>query len=343
MRRRTRPLELAVVGCGYWGLKLLEKLSAIPGTRVAWCCDMDAAALARASALSPQVRLAETQDELLSEPIDAAFIATPAATHFELAAQLLESGCDLFVEKPLATSCIQVEALARLAERGGRILAAGHQYFYSPAFVALARAVAAGRIGRPESILCTRTHLGLVRQDVHAAWDLAPHDIGMVQSLTGETPREVQAMGLYIENGSRIDAAEIVLRHDSGVRARVRVSWSHARRQRRLEVRGPRGELTFDEMAHPAAIALTSRPAAVTAGAAGTAAQRELLACPGPEPLALELEDFIRCVRHRARPRAGWRECLEIVRVLEAADQSMASGGAPVRLIRSSRESAAAK
>lgn len=318
-----RQLRLGVVGCGYWGRKVLACLPRLRDTDVAWCCDVDPAALEAAALLAPRASFTRDPRQIPADEIDAALILTPAATHFELATHFLESGRDLFVEKPLGLSRLQVETIGRLVEKQRTVLASGHQYLFHPSFGDLVEEVATGRIGPVLSLESERAHKGMVKSDVHAVWDLAPHDISMVRLVSGELPSEVQALGFSLEGAGRVDAARIVLRHQSGLVARIFVSWSHEQRLRRFSATGSCGVASMDEVNYPGCVSVDMRE---------PAGQLQLLTSLPGDPLEIELRHFVDCIWTRSRPRVGWRECREVIAVLEAIDRSLEAGGSPVSL-----------
>lgn len=323
-RRVRAPLRLAVLGCGYWGRTLLACLARNPDVRIDWCCDPDSASLDRATRLVPQARSVRSASAIPPGEIDAAFIATPASTHFDVAAELLVSGCDLMVEKPLALSHADARELGRLAVRGRRVLAVGHQYLFHPAFRTLQSLSGTARLGPSIAYRSIRSHLGMVKSDVDAIWDMAPHDISMMNVLADGPPREVQAVGFRPRETSQIDEAHIVLRYPGGVAGRLFVSWARAERQRRFSILGETAVATLDEAKSTSEVAVGGRGA--------HRAEGEIVRCSDEPSLDLECKAFVASLHSREEPLASWRHAAGVVRVLEAIEASVAAGGEPILL-----------
>ncbi len=312
----------AVVGCGYWGTNLVRNLHE-HGALVA-VCDEDPS---RADAAAAQFGVpALAFDELLREPdLNGVVIAAPAAQHASLADQTLRAGKHVFVEKPLATSVDDAEALCELAEERGLILMVGHLLRYHPAFVALEQLVAEGTLGAVRFVSSTRLNLGRVRREEDILWSFAPHDISMTLALVGEEPHTVSATGSAYLNPTVADITTTDLSFPGGAKANVFVSWLHPFKEQRLVVIGEDAMAVFDD-GEPWELKLAlyrHRIDWVDGVANPVKADGEMIQLDEIEPLAIETRHFLDCVRDGTPPRTDGREGLRVLRVLASAAAAM--------------------
>jgi predicted dehydrogenase len=316
-------LSLAVVGLGYWGPNLARNVAEIPGARLSWCCDSDAALLSAAGSRFPGVALSDSLDELLDDRgLDGVLLATPVASHAELAVRVLQAGKHCFVEKPLAQSVADGERVLEAARASGRVLMVGHLLEYHPGVRALASLIERGELGRVLYIYSNRLNLGLLRADENALWSLGAHDVSVILSLVGEEPVELDARGeCYMRPGVE-DVVFAFLRFPSGLAAHMHLSWLDPHKERRLTVVGSRRMATFDDMAPERKLTVYDKGFDESAERWG-----EYVARSGPsssppiaadEPLRLEVEHFVRCIREGTPPRSDGRSGLRVVAVLEA-------------------------
>jgi UDP-2-acetamido-3-amino-2,3-dideoxy-glucuronate N-acetyltransferase len=322
--------RVAVIGAGHWGRNLLRNFAALGALAALY--DEDPATLAREAAFYPKARPAHTLDDVLGDPaIDAVAVATPAITHSLVARRVLEAGKHAFVEKPLSLNLEEARALGLLAERAGRTLMVGHLLLYHPAFVALRRFAAEGRIGALRYIYSNRASLGRIRRDGGALWEFAPHDISMILALTGALPERLSCAG-----GAWLQAeiADLTLTHmafPGGVQAHVFVSWLHPYKDHRVVVIGADGMVVFDDVAQGAAKLLHYPHAVDLSGDLPAVTRAEAIPIPFEveEPLARECRHFLDCVANGTTPLSDWREGCRVLAVLEASQKALASG-APV-------------
>jgi len=317
-------LSLAVVGLGYWGPNLARNVAATPGARLSWLCDSDPAARERvAAALPAGTRLSDSLDELLADDeLDGVLLATPVPSHAELAIRVLTAGKHCFVEKPLAQSLADAQRVLDAAAASGRVLMVGHLLEYHPGVRALAQLIAAGELGRIHYIYTERLNLGLLRADENALWSLGAHDVSVILSLAGEQPVELDARGeCYMRPGIE-DVVFAFMRFSSGLAAHMHLSWLDPHKERRLTVVGSRRMATFDDMQAERKLTIYDKGFDESAERWG-----EFIARSGPstsppivasEPLALEVEHFVACVRDGVAPRSDGASGLRVVAVLEA-------------------------
>jgi predicted dehydrogenase len=330
-------IAVGVAGVGYWGSNLARNLDRIPGCDLVWCCDNEPVRLESAAAAYPEVRTSTSLDELLSDRrLDAVALATPVVDHAAMAERVLEAGKHCFVEKPLARSVADGRRLCSLAEERGRLLMVGHLLEFHPAVAALRGLLEGGELGQVRYIYSQRLNLGKLRFDENALWSLGAHDVSVVLSLTGEMPVEVSARGQGYLRETVEDVVFAFLRFPSGIVAHLHLSWLDPHKERRLTVVGSRRMATFDDMAPERKLTVFDKgfdPEADSPGdyvARSGAAQSPQI--DAEEPLRLELEHFVECVRTQARPRTDGENGLRVVNVLEALQQSLDEDGALVGL-----------
>jgi len=323
------PLRIAVVGLGYWGPNLARNFASIEGCELTWCCDADAGARARAAARFPGISLAERLEEVLADPaVDAVAVATPVPSHAELAVQVLEAGRHCFVEKPLAQSVADAERAIAAAERAGRTLMVGHLLEYHPGVEMLKALLDSGELGeRIYYIYGNRLNLGKLRADENALWSLGAHDVSVLLWLAGEEPWEVVAHGSsYVRSGIE-DVVFCFLRFPSGLSAHLHLSWLDPHKERRFTVVGSRRMATFDDMALEGKLAVYDKGFDEDAQGYGEYITRSgdifWPRIPNDEPLRLECEHFVGCLREGTRPRSDGASGLRVVRVLERLQRSL--------------------
>jgi predicted dehydrogenase len=322
------PQRVGVVGLGYWGPNLARNLAAIPGCELRWLCDPSADARARAKRAFAGARVSADISDLLGDPaLDAVMLATPVATHAELAAAVLEAGKHCFVEKPLAMRSSEAEAALAAARGTGKTLMVGHLLEFHPAVARLKELIDSDELGALYYIYGNRVNLGQLRADENALWSLGAHDVSVVLHLVGEEPEECLAQGAsYVREGIE-DVVFCYLRFPSGVVAHLHLSWLDPHKERRITVVGARRMATFDDMLLEGKLALYDKGFDEDARSWGEYIARSGdISCPrisGAEPLRIECEHFLECIRTGATPRSDGHSGLRVVRVLERLQRSL--------------------
>lgn len=326
--------RVGIVGLGYWGPNLARNLNAIEGCELAWCCDSSEAALDHFRPTYPDAQFTTDFDQLLADDaLDAIAITTPVPTHAALAERVLEAGKACFVEKPLARDVASAERLVALASERGQILMVGHLLSYHPGVRQLADLVKAGELGDVYYLYSQRLNLGKLRADENALWSLGAHDVSVLLELADSNPSEVSARGeAFVREGVE-DVVFAYIRFDSGLAAHLHLSWLDPHKMRKLTVVGSERMATLDDMALERKLTISDKgfdPAADTYGEYITRSGAVWSpAVSNQEPLRLECEHFVECVRTGARPQTDGAAGLEVVRVLEALQASLDAGGLP--------------
>ncbi|MEX0972465.1 MAG: Gfo/Idh/MocA family oxidoreductase [Solirubrobacterales bacterium] len=332
-----RKIRVGLVGLGYWGSNIARNLAAIADCELAWCCDTDTDRDEQWRSRFPGARFTHDLDELLGDQsLDAVAVATPVSTHAATAARALQAGKHCFVEKPLAQRVVDAERIEALAAERERILMVGHLLEFHPGVEALRRLIDADELGGVRYIYSQRLNLGKLRADENALWSLGAHDVSVVLALTGQLPLEVSARGeSYVREGVE-DVVFCHLRFASGVVAHMHLSWLDPHKERRLTVVGAQRMATFDDMATERKLTIFDKgfdPDGDSAGAyVVRSGEARSPAVGGEEPLRVELEHFLECVRGGGRPRADGASGVRVVRVLEALQLSLETGGSAVEL-----------
>ena len=322
-------IRIGVAGLGYWGPNIARNLAALPGVELAWCCDASEATRARLSPAFPNARFtAELDDVLADDTVDALALATPVPTHAALSERVLAAGKHCFVEKPLAQSVADAERVAAAADVAGKVLMVGHLLEYHPGVAKLKEIATSGELGEIHYVYSNRLNLGKLRADENALWSLGAHDVSVVlHLLDGEEPSFVEARG---ESYMRRDVEDVVfcfLRFASGRAAHLHLSWLDPHKERRFTVVGAKRMATFDDMALEQKVTVYDKGFDEEAGSYGEYITRSgdtfSPRIGNREPLRLECEHFVECVRTGARPVSDGASGLRVVRVLEGLQRSL--------------------
>jgi predicted dehydrogenase len=321
-------VRVGVAGLGYWGPNLARNLAAIPGCELSWLCDSSPETLARLTGAFPAARCTGSLGDLLADQhLDAVVLATPVPSHAELAIAVARAGKHCFVEKPLATNTADAERALAAAEQAGRILMVGHLLEYHPAVARLKELVAGRELGELYYLYGERLNLGKLRADENALWSLGAHDVSVALHLIGEEPSECVAHGASFLRAGVEDVVFCYLRFPSGIVAHLHLSWLDPHKERRLTVVGSKRMATFDDMLIEGKLTIydkgfdedTRSWGEYIARSGDTYSPR----IPNAEPLRLECEHFIECIRTGATPRSDGRSGVRVGRVLEQLQRSL--------------------
>lgn len=332
---RPEPLVLAQLGCGYWGPNLARNFSSLPHCELRYVADPSPERRAFVHDTFPKVIAVETPDAVLDDPdVTAVIVATPAASHFVLAKQALEAGKHVLVEKPLATSVAEVDELERCAARHGLVVMAGHTFVYNPAVRYVKKLIDSGELGDVRYVYSQRLNLGRIRSDIDALWNFAPHDISIIQYwLDDRNPTAILRQGMDFIQPGVDDVVFLNLTYPNKVIANIHVSWLDPQKVRKMTVVGSRKMVVYDDIAddkiaiydkgidrkavlgenmdfdHPARTDFNYRSGDILLPHVGFR-----------EPLRLQAEHFVECVRTGKEPATGTTHARTVVSILERAD-----------------------
>ncbi|CCG40530.1 Gfo/Idh/MocA family oxidoreductase [Magnetospirillum molischianum] len=320
---KTKSGYVAVAGCGYWGKNLVRNLAAL--NVLGAVCD-PVPAVAERHAAEYGVKALDWSEVLRNPDLTAVVIAAPAALHASMAMDALMAGKNIFVEKPLSINVAEAEALCKEANRRGLVLMVGHLLQYHPVFLKLKQMVADGTLGRLNYIYSNRLNLGKFRNEENILWSFAPHDISMILSLAGQEPASVSAVGANFLHEHIADVTTTHMSFADGIRAHVFVSWLHPFKEQKLVVVGDRGMAVFDD-GQPWGNKLVLFKHSVhwkNGMPEPDKAEGLPVEVPQDEPLRLECQHFLDCVRTGATPRTDGWEGLRVLKVLQKAQDSLA-------------------
>ncbi|MCB1149147.1 MAG: Gfo/Idh/MocA family oxidoreductase [Chlamydiia bacterium] len=322
--------KLALVGAGYWGKNLARNFDQLGALHT--ICDTSEALLDSYQEKYPGVRLTSNFKVVLDDPeIKQVAIAAPALLHYKLAHQALMAGKDVFVEKPLCMNSIEGEKLIKLAEERGLILMVGHILHFHPCVRKLKELIAAGELGRVQYITSNRLNLGSYRTEENALWNFAPHDVSVILSLLGnQLPSMVRCTGAsYLSEGVE-DKTLMMLKFAGDVQAHIYVSWLNPFKEQKLTVIGSRGLAVFDDT-KPWGEKLILYKNHVTwkEGNRPVANQADPLSMDPVqlEPLREECAHFLKCCAERTQPLTDGHEGQRVLKVLQAAQESLEEEG----------------
>ena len=319
-------VRIGVVGLGYWGPNVVRNMSRVAD--LAWCCDLSAENRERYAPQYPQARFTDDFDDLLNDPELAAIaVAASVPTHHPLGLKALAAGKHVFIEKPLAASVADARALVEAAEKADRRLMVGHLLLFHPGLRAVRSLIDSGELGDIYYLYGNRVNLGQVRADENALWSLGAHDVSVVLHLAGEEPYELSARGESYMRAGIEDVVFGYLRFPSGVAAHLHLSWLDPHKERRFTVVGSKRMATFDDMDPERKITIYDKgfdeSAAVDEDYVARSGDIWSPRVAGAEPLRLECEHFVECVRNGREPISGARNGLAVVRVLEGLQASL--------------------
>jgi len=315
-------INIAIVGCGYWGKNLVRVFNELGVLKT--ICDRDTSLLSQFLQKYPALKTSQDFDKILEEKdIDAIVISTPTVTHYEFAKRALLAGKHVFVEKPLALKLEEAEELVQLVKKSDKVLMVGHILNYHPAIIKLKELSNKGELGRIEYIYSRRLNIGKLRSEENILWSFAPHDISVILMLLNESPEEVYSFGgAYLQEGI-YDTTLTTLNFASGVKSHIFVSWLHPFKEQKLVVVGNKKMAVFDDLTeeklflYPHTIEWKNRiPIAQEA-------KREAVNVEKIEPLRLECQHFLDCSAKNLTPQTDVNEGLRVLRVLTASEDSL--------------------
>ncbi len=329
-------MKAAVIGYGYWGPNLLRNLVQTDGVEVRWCADSRKDRLNLAKRRYPDVQVTADSADIFDDPeVDAVAIATPVSTHYELARRALERDKHVLIEKPMTRTLAEAEELREMAESRNLVLMVDHTFIYTGAVQRMKEILDTGELGELYYFDSVRVNLGLFQHDIDVLWDLAPHDLSILAYLVPKlNPRAVSALGSAYTDSRLANIAYLTLHFDTDFIAHFHVNWLSPVKIRRTLIGGDRRMLVYDDMEPSEKVRVYD--AGIKIDAPGDMYNTLIDYRTGDmwapkltlgEALALECEHFVDCVRLKKMPRTGAAAGVWVVRVLEAASQSLAAEG----------------
>jgi predicted dehydrogenase len=334
-------VRVGVVGCGYWGPNLIRNFSNLKTCRVIACSDLLEARLNHMKQLYPALRTTTNFREVIGDPgIDAIVIATPVSSHYGVAREALEAGKHVFVEKPLAQSLEEGRKLVELAQEKSRTLMVGHTFVYTAAVNKIKDLIWSGELGDIYYMSSSRVNLGIFQDDINVVWDLAPHDVSIMNYILNARPISIAAMGQsYIRPGIE-DVAFLLLKYPQSTLANIHVSWLNPNKIRSTTVVGSKKMLVYDDVSSLEKIRIYDKGVTVTPhydtfGEFQLSYRYGDISIPrldDAEPLKTECQHFVDCITNGSAPRSGGKHGFAVLLALDAADRSIREHGAEVTI-----------
>lgn len=331
-------LRVGAIGYGYWGPNLIRNFAELPDSTLCAVAEMDQSRLVEVQRRYPHVYTTRNYQDLFSQQLDAVVIATPPHTHCAIVRDCLQHGLHCLVEKPLTLTSADAQTLVQIAEEQKRILMVGHTFEYNPAVRALKEMIKSGELGEIQYIDAVRVSLGLFQRHLNVIWDLAPHDISILLYLLDAMPVSVSALGTAcVQNGVE-DVAYLSLRFPDDILTHIRLSWLDPCKTRRITVVGSQKMVIYDDVEPQEKIKVYDKGVKIirhtdTFGEFQFAYHYGDIVSPYirlEEPLRLECSHFLECIREGKQPQTDGHNGLRVVQILEAAQQSLRSHGAPI-------------
>ena len=333
-------LRVGVIGAGYWGPNLIRNFNMMNDVVVTCVADLDTSRLAHMKKLYNGIHVTTDHRELIESSLDVVAIATPVHTHYPLAVEALNANKHVFVEKPLAASSGQCEELIELAIRHRCKLMVGHTFVYTAAVQKMRDIIESGQLGELYYINSQRLNLGLFQKDINVIWDLAPHDISILLHLLGEDPVSVTAVGMSHLDPAIEDVATITLFFHKRVIAFIQSSWLDPDKIRRMTFVGSHKMMVYDDIEPTSKIRIydksVEKPNYYDNFAEFAYSYKygdiTIPQLKGGEPVHNELRHFVECILHDTPCTSDGHAGLRVVKILEAAMESLNSGGRRVAI-----------
>jgi predicted dehydrogenase len=337
-----KEIKVGVIGCGYWGPNLIRNFNENYHTDVKYACDLDPERLERIKLRYPSVIPTKNYKDLLRDKdLQVVAVVTPVHTHYRFVKEALEAGKHVFIEKPLAANSREAEKIVSLSQKKNLILFVDHTFIYTGAVKKMKEVISSGEFGDIYYFDSVRVNLGLFQPDVNVVWDLAPHDISIMDHLISEKPTTVAAVGgSHTDNGIE-DIAYVTVKFDNGLIAHFHLNWMSPVKIRRIIIGGSKKMMVFDDLDPAEKIKIYDK------GIILTKADKKLIyqniiqyrigdmyapKIDNTEALKVVIDHLVECITKKKNQITDGKAGLQVVRILEAADRSMKKGGAKVSL-----------
>ncbi len=337
MSQPGRIIRVAVVGLGDWGHNHVRTLTGLPDCKVEYIHDQNEAKVRKQLAQKPSLRVADSLDVILDDSaVDAVVVATTAPSHYEVARRVLESGKDVLIEKPMTLEVDHAELLCNLATEKDQLVQVGHLLLFHPAVQRLKRLIDNGDLGEVHYIYSQRLNLGVIRKDENALWSLAPHDFSLINYLFDSVPHSMNASGGSYLQKDIGDVFFVTMHYPGGQIGHSHVSWLDPHKVRRLTVVGSRKMALFDDMSRTEKVRIYDKgieaPDYENYGEVLQIRTGDIHspALDNAEPLKLQAQHFLECIRERRNPIVDGRAGLAVVRMLDMAGCALERAGTDV-------------
>lgn len=340
--------NLGIIGCGYWGPNLIRNFSQIEGCKIVYCCDLNKDRLSHIKKKYPSVKIIQNYNDILKdESIDAVAIVTSPSSHFKIAKDILLSKKHVLIEKPITLNSNDAKELIKIAKDEKRILMVDHTFEYTSAVNKIKEIIQRGELGDIFTIDIIRVNLGLFQKDTNVIWDLAPHDISILNYILESKPLSVRAMGeSFIQEGIE-DDARLTLRYPKNILANIHISWLDPCKIRRTTIVGNKKMLVYEDTEPIEKIKIYDKGVVIQKDNLprgkyyDTFKEFQMVYKSGDiyspkldsrEPLNVMCEHFIDCIKNNKSPRSDGASGLEVVRIIEKAQKSLKNDGEEIKV-----------
>jgi predicted dehydrogenase len=334
-------ITIGVVGCGYWGPNLVRNFWLSKRCWVKTICDTDEGRLSHMKGIYTGVHTVKNYEDLVADSdINAVAIATPVHLHYDMAKAALQAGKHVYIEKPMASTADQCRELNAMAGEQDLTLMVGHTFVYSTAVRTIKFIVESGDIGQLYYISSNRLNLGLIQKDINVAWDLAPHDISIILYITGVRPHSVNCQGRAHVFPGIEDVSSMSLEFPNDIFASIQSSWLDPKKVRTMTFVGNKKMILYDDTEPLEKIKIYDRRVDVpphydSFGEFQFSYHYGDVRSPHlnqVEPLKVLCADFLDAIESKTKPLSSGAEGLEVVKILEAASESLRKNGANIKI-----------
>ena len=333
----SKKIKVGVAGCGYWGPNLIRNFYESDRVTLVAVCDLDERKLEKIAKRYPTVKTTRSYEEVLNNPaIQAVVIATPVHTHFSLAKKALEAGKHILVEKPMCMTAADCMALIALAEERGLTLMVDHTFVYHGAVRRMKQELESGAMGELLYFDSVRVNLGLFQSDINVVWDLAPHDLSIMDYLIGKNPVSIHATGACHAGNKLEDIAYITVQFEGNVIAHFHVRWLSPVKVRQILVGGTKKMIVYDDLENTEKVRIYDKGINVEQPKTDEERYANLVSyrigdmmAPNldlTEALKIEVAHFVDCVLNKKKPITDGAAGLRVVQILEATDRAIRTG-----------------
>ncbi len=332
--------NIAIIGVGYWGPNLVRNFISVKNSNIAKVCDINKERLNFIQSKYPSLETEPDYNNIINNPnINAVVLATPIETHFSMAKQALLAEKHVFVEKPLTMNSEEAQELQKLAEDKNLVLMVGHTFLYSPPVLKVSELIENNELGNIKYIALTRINLGRIKHDTNVLWDLAPHDFSIILEWMGKLPQKIQVMGKAATFEGNVDVAFVNLFYENDILINIHMSWLSPVKVRQSYIIGDKKMIVYDDMHLSEKVKVYDM--GVDLKEPDTFGEWQLTYRSGDvivprldayEPLQKECQHFIDCIENNQKPKSDAAQGIQIVRMIEAAQESLNNGGIPAFL-----------
>jgi predicted dehydrogenase len=328
-------IKIGAIGCGYWGPNLIRNFVENPSSDVIIVADLKKERLSKIKVSYPNLEVTKNYRDLFDKDLDAVIVATPPATHYSLAKECLEHGLNVLVEKPITLNSHQAEELIEISKEKDLVLMVGHTFEYNSAVHTLRNLIESGELGQIYYVDAARLNLGLFQRDLNVLWDLAPHDVSILNYILNRTPISVSAHGMSFVNEGVHDVAYMNMVFPDHILAHIHVSWLDPCKVRRVTVVGSKKMVVYNDIESLEKIRIYDKgvekpPYTTTFGDFQFSYRYGDVVIPNirfSEPLQKECQHFLDCISNHSVPQTDGEAGLKVVKIIEAAQRSINENG----------------